>query len=57
MAETELDLDEQDLAQAAEVLGTTTPEETVNAALRAVAAEYSRELAMEVRTAEPRPEA
>ncbi len=38
MTESHIRLDDEALAEAAELLGTTTPEETVNLALREVAA-------------------
>ncbi|HXS62331.1 MAG TPA: type II toxin-antitoxin system VapB family antitoxin [Streptosporangiaceae bacterium] len=42
MAKTSIDVDDEYLAAAREVLGTQTEEETVNAALRAVAAMADR---------------
>ncbi|WP_042449302.1 type II toxin-antitoxin system VapB family antitoxin [Streptacidiphilus jiangxiensis] len=47
MAKTLIDLDEEALAFAAEVLGTRTKKETVNTALRAIGARAKRERALE----------
>ncbi|MFI2608605.1 type II toxin-antitoxin system VapB family antitoxin [Kitasatospora sp. NPDC018619] len=47
MAKTMIDLDEEALALAAEVLGTTTKKDTVNAALAEVGARRRRELALQ----------
>ncbi len=47
MAKTLIDLDEEALAFAAEVLGTKTKKDTVNAALREIGARAKRERALE----------
>ncbi|NYI07728.1 type II toxin-antitoxin system VapB family antitoxin [Allostreptomyces psammosilenae] len=47
MSKTVIDLDEEALALAAEVLGTRTKKDTVNAALQEVGARRRRELAAE----------
>lgn len=47
MAKTLIDLDEEALALAAEVLGTRTKKDTVNAALREIGARAKRERALE----------
>jgi Arc/MetJ family transcription regulator len=46
MAKTVIDIDEEALAMAAEVLGTKTKKDTVNAALREIGAKHRRELAL-----------
>lgn len=47
MAKTLIDLDEEALAFAAEVLGTRTKKDTVNAALREIGARAKRERALD----------
>ncbi|MEO3754904.1 type II toxin-antitoxin system VapB family antitoxin [Streptomyces sp. B6B3] len=47
MAKTVIDIDDEELALAAEVLGTKTKKDTVNAALAAVAARARRRKALE----------
>ncbi|MET8703182.1 type II toxin-antitoxin system VapB family antitoxin [Kitasatospora sp. NPDC004723] len=46
MAKTMIDINEEALALAAEVLGTTTKKDTVNAALEEIGARYRREQAL-----------
>ena len=47
MSVTPIDLDEEALAEAMQELGTTTKKDTVNTALREVAARHSRQRALE----------
>ncbi|MCX4629905.1 MULTISPECIES: type II toxin-antitoxin system VapB family antitoxin [unclassified Streptomyces] len=47
MAKTVIDINEEALALAAEVLGTTTKKDTVNAALEEIGARLRRERALE----------